>query len=223
VKTPLRLLTGQDNTHVIKVAGLGVVHHEVVQPLKCLQAQALNDGFHLAVVSGYRSFARQLAIWNAKAVGERPVLDSDGKLLDLSCLSDRDKVFAILRWSALPGGSRHHWGTDVDVWDPLAAGKNYDLQLIVNEYQDGGPFSQLSHWLDGQITSGSTEFFRPYRRDTGGIAPEPWHLSYRPIAQNFQEKLTADLLASVLEQSDIELKEEILVNLDEICARFLCQ
>ena len=29
-----------------------------------------------------------------------------------SCVADGEMVDAILTWSAIPGGSRHHWGTD---------------------------------------------------------------------------------------------------------------
>ncbi|MCZ8486094.1 D-alanyl-D-alanine carboxypeptidase family protein [Vibrio lentus] len=30
--------------------------------------------------------------------------------------SEQQKLSAILRWSALPGASRHHWGCDFDVF-----------------------------------------------------------------------------------------------------------
>jgi len=31
-----------------------------------------------------------------------------------------EKIASILRWSALPGTSRHHWGTDLDIIDAKA-------------------------------------------------------------------------------------------------------
>jgi len=52
---------------------------------------------------------RQAEIWNAKAAGLRPVLDANEQPIDTGTLSERELVFAILRWSALPGASRHHW------------------------------------------------------------------------------------------------------------------
>ena len=41
-------------------------------------------------------------------------------------------IETILLWSALPGGSRHHWGTDVDVFDAaaVAPGNACDRKLL---------------------------------------------------------------------------------------------
>ena len=68
--------------------------------------------------SSFRDFERQQLIWNCKFNGERKVHDDEGNLLDLALLDDWQKAQAILRWSALPGGSRHHWGTEIDIFDP---------------------------------------------------------------------------------------------------------
>jgi len=222
VSISVRAITGQSDSHIVDVAGVGCVHAKILKPLLDLKNQAAADGLQLAVASGFRSFDRQLAIWNAKVRGDRPVYDSESNLVDLPSLNDGEKVFAILRWSALPGGSRHHWGTDVDVWDPSAVNDAYDLQLVPEEYQDHGPFAPLSGWLDQQIASGGTQFYRPYAQDTGGIAPELWHISFRPLAEHFQKRLSAELLIDVLKQTDIELKDEIVANIDEIFDRFLC-
>ena len=32
-------------------------------------------------------------------------------------------------------------------------------------------------------------FFRPYTTDRGGVAPEPWHLSYAPVAARAQARV----------------------------------
>ena len=44
----------------------------------------------------------------------------------------------ILRWSALPGGSRHHWGTEIDIFDPDLLPQGQSLQLEPWEYESGG-------------------------------------------------------------------------------------
>ena len=70
---------------------------------------ALADGINIGIASSYRSFERQTQIWNRKYRGENVVLDSNG--LPISAwdqLSEQERIFAILRWSALPGASRHH-------------------------------------------------------------------------------------------------------------------
>src|SRR5690606_25742758 len=130
------------------------------------------------------------------------------------------KVFAILRWSALPGASRHHWGTDCDVYDKTAMPQGYTLELTQEEAR--GYFAALHGWLDVQIASQQAEgFFRPYDIDRGGIAPEPWHLSYAPLAQACQQAFCIEHLAEVLQEADMALKEVVLENLSEIYQRFI--
>jgi hypothetical protein len=84
-------------------------------------------------------------------------------------LTPAERVAAILWWSALPGTSRHHWGTDFDVLDAAAMPAGYKLQVIPAEYLEGGPFHRLTTWLDAHM--GAFGFFRPYTTDRGGVAP----------------------------------------------------
>ena len=49
---------------------------------------------------------------------ERPLLDANNQPLDALQLGETERLHAILHWSALPGTSRHHWGTDLDIYDP---------------------------------------------------------------------------------------------------------
>jgi LAS superfamily LD-carboxypeptidase LdcB len=197
------------------------VHRQVLDPLLLLAARAAAAGFILKVASSHRSFERQLLIWNAKARGLRPVLNDLSEAIDINVLSERDKVFAILRWSALPGASRHHWGTDIDVYGAAQLDPAYQLQLTVAETQGDGPFADFHRWLSDELAQGNSDFFRPYAQDRGGIAPEPWHLSYAPLATIFSRQFTQALLREQLEQTDIELKHTVLDNLDEIYQRFI--
>ncbi len=120
-RIPNAILTGQTDGHLCapgNAEALGVrVHREALEPFRRLQREARTAGFDLRILSGFRSFEEQLAIWNGKATGKRAVLDSAAVPLDITRLSERELVFAMLRWSALPGASRHHWGTDLDVYD----------------------------------------------------------------------------------------------------------
>lgn len=216
------LLLGLDERELVESSLLDCrVHRQVLEPLHFLAQRAESAGFILKVASSYRSFARQLLIWNNKARGLRPVLNDAGEAIDINALSARDKVFAILRWSALPGASRHHWGTDVDVYGGAQLDPSYQLQLTVAETQGDGPFAEFHRWLGGELTYGNSYFLRPYAQDRGGIAPEPWHLSYAPLASVFARQLTPELLREQLEQTDLELKQTVLDHLDEIYARFI--
>lgn len=206
-----------------EAAELGApMHRNVVAPFRALRRDAADAGFDVVVLSGFRDFQRQLSIWNRKVAGELAVLDSRGVPLDISRLSERELAFAILRWSALPGASRHHWGTELDVYDAAARPEGYQVELIPEEVESGGMFAPLHEWLDQRIASGASHgFFRPYDRDRGGVAPERWHLSHAPVAARYEESLSADKLRAIVSRADMALKDTVLEHLDDIYRRFV--
>lgn len=219
-------LTGQTERHLCSLADaehLGVhVHRDVVQPFLQLRDAAEAAGFDLRILSGFRGFHRQASIWNRKATGELAVLDSDAVPLDIAQLTERELVYAILRWSALPGASRHHWGTDIDVYDENARPDDYEIDLVPEEVDAGGMFAPLHEWLDERIATGTSfGFFRPYDQDRQGVAPERWHLSHAPTAAPCEEGLTTDILRATLWVSDLQLKKTVLDHLDDIYRRFV--
>lgn len=215
----LKILTGQtqDHIHWLEPNKIGV-HKEVVNPLKELQKAAAEEGFELAIASGFRSFESQLGIWNGKVTGTRPIFDSEGKQLDISKMNPEDIVFSILRWSALPGLSRHHWGTDLDVFDNRTLPKDYKLQLIPEEFEGTGYFAPLHDWLDKNMSRFG--FFRPYAKDLGGVSPERWHMSYAPLSQKYLKALTLNEIQRVLSNANLELKSEVMKNLPSIYEQF---
>ena len=167
--------------------------------LQRLISDAHMAGFDLQVASGCRNFDRQLAIFNVKARGLRPVLDDAGQELKCTEFSDLDWLYAILRFSALPGTSRHHWGTDFDIYDANGLAKDQSVQLLASESEPGGPFYEFHRWLDGRIEAEqSYGFYRPYDQDRGGVACEPWHISHRPSADRYRQSLNADDLAIII-------------------------
>ena len=66
-------------------------------------------------------------------------------------------------------------------------------------------------------------FFRPYATDRGGVAPEPWHLSYAPVAVEAQRALSLEGLRSVLADAQIEGKEEVLESLAANFQRYVVE
>jgi LAS superfamily LD-carboxypeptidase LdcB len=205
-------LTGRSREHLTEVSDARLhLHRDVAAPYLAMRAAAWADGIELTAFSGFRDFDRQLAIWNAKFRGERPMQDRTGRPLDPLTLPNSARVTAILWWSALPGASRHHWGTDFDVMDAAAMPAGYRLQVIPAEYAPGGPFGRLTTWLDAHMHEYG--FFRPYSTDRGGVQPEPWHLSYAPLAARAQMGLTCDGLREVIAAADIEGRDEVLESL----------
>lgn len=197
------------------------VHHGLVKPFLNLKRQAQKNGFDLAIASGYRNFDRQLRIWNEKANGSRVVYDDNDQPIDMLSLSPWKRVQAILRWSALPGASRHHWGTDIDIYDKSAITEDYTLRLSVEEVAEGGRFWPMHQWLDQELQSRGSGFFRPYNEDRNGVAPERWHLSYAPLAAECQRTLSEGDLMIFLSDKPLALKDVVMDHLSEIYRRFI--
>lgn len=213
-------LTGRARTHIIDLTDPSCsLHFEVVASFLAMRDAAAVDGIAMSPCSAFRDFDAQLRIWNAKWAGERPLYDPRGVQLERTQLNESQTIEAILSWSAIPGGSRHHWGSDVDVFDAAALPPGYELQLVPSEYARGGLFERLSVWLDANMHRFG--FFRPYRTDRGGVSPEPWHLSYAPVALPALESLSLSMLRHVLEGSAIAGKPHVLARLPEIYTRFL--
>jgi LAS superfamily LD-carboxypeptidase LdcB len=213
-------LTGRAATHIREVPELGSrLHADAVAPVKALHAAAAADGIDLAIVSSFRDFDRQLAIWNKKFRGELPLLDRAGLPLVAADLDERARVDAILLWSALPGASRHHWGTDFDVVDRATVPPGYRPQLTVAEFTGDGPFVRLNDWL--ALNLARLAFFRPYTTDRGGVHPEPWHLSYAPVSGPTLARLTLDVLYEAISGSELLGREHVLTRLPEIHAKYV--
>jgi len=216
----LEQLTGRTRDHLTDLSDPRCsLHRDVAGPYLAMRAAAAADGIDIAAFSGFRDFDRQLSIWNGKFRGERPMQDRAGKTLDPLTLPPADRVTAILWWSALPGASRHHWGTDFDVMDPGLLPAGYRLQVIPAEYGPGGPFERLTIWLDEHMHEYG--FFRPYTTDRGGVRPEPWHLSYAPLAVLAQGSLSLEGLRGVLAAAEIEGREQVLESLAQNFASYV--
>jgi len=190
-----------------------------VAPFLALREAAARAGFDLVPVSSFRDFERQRAIWNAKFRGERPALDRRGRRVDMTALDDGARVETILLWSALPGASRHHWGSDIDVADGGVIARGYEPKLEVEEYRRGGPFAALSGWLGDHMRRFG--FYRPYTRRGRGVQPEPWHISYAPVAVPALARMSERLLAQAIATGGVEGEAAIPARLPSIRERYL--
>lgn len=142
---------------------------EVVAAFNRMAQAAAEEGIALKVVSGYRGYQRQKEIWNDKYRAFR----KEG-------LTPPQVVERIIEYSTIPGTSRHHWGTDMDIIDE-AAGEMENV-LVPDKYENGGPFSKMKLWMDAHAASYG--FYLVYTNDPArkGFHYEPWHYSYAPIA-----------------------------------------
>lgn len=214
---------GCEDSHVTSVAfdddGSVLLHKQFIAPLKALMASAKQAGFTLKVASGYRSFERQQCIWDAKALGHRPVLDGQERPINLMTLTASEQVRAILRWSALPGASRHHWGCDVDVYEASALPSGQPLALTVLETST--IFAGFYGWLEEYLAH-QEDFFRPYYgKNKGAVANEPWHLSYRPLAQKYEKLCDYQAFRQRLISANIQLIDAVLEQLPFIYEHYV--
>jgi len=215
------ILLGKITEHLVPLEGTKLfIHKNIHNDFLRLKEEAARDGFDLQIISAFRDHERQRKIWNLKASGERVLLDDQERPLNFQSLSPKEIMFAILRWSALPGCSRHHWGTDIDVYDGNTQSAQ-EVQLVPSETISDGPSAKLHEWLDSKIsTNDSFGFYRPYGTDRGGVSPERWHLSYHSLARRYMEAFTISLFKKNIHDSDILLKDVLLENSDEIYQRF---
>ncbi|HEX7330243.1 MAG TPA: DUF4157 domain-containing protein [Pyrinomonadaceae bacterium] len=102
----------------------------------------------------------------------------------------KDRFEIIVKYSALPGASRHHWSTEVDV-----------NSVKVEDWEPGGKFAELGEWLtNNSAKAGLIQSYNP-SRPAGGYSDEPWHLSYAPIAVGLLERYnqTVNLQTDVID------------------------
>ncbi len=210
---------GLNEQHLVTLSDGHKLIGEVADQFTKMQLAADAKGFDLQICSSHRSFDRQLSIWNRKWCGELPLYDLQNNEVDHCSLTSVERIHAIMLWSALPGASRHHWGTDFDFFDKRAVEK-WDgcFSLIPQEYEQNGPCEGLSNWINENASDFG--FVLPYKEYVGGVAREPWHLSYAPIADKIVQTIALDGLTKVLLDNDLKGKEVVIQHLNALFARY---
>ena len=120
---------------------------EVKIALEEMTQAARNDGIEIKVVSAYRSYDRQKDIWNSKFIR----FEKQG-------FKNLAIVDQIIKYSTIPGTSRHHWGTDIDIIDGSQLDKG-DL-LVSKKFHGNGPYNNLRNWME--VNAKKFGFLRPY-------------------------------------------------------------
>ena len=158
---------------------------------KKMEAAAKRDGIYLKIVSAYRGFERQKLIWNNKYE----------KFTNDFSLEPEKAISEIIRFSTVPGTSRHHWGTDIDIID----GNFPDEEnvLVSEKFEKDGLFYKLKNWLDNN--SENFGFYLTYTNDKNrkGFEFEPWHYSYKPVSVKYYRALIKTDLKKIIKSLDI--------------------
>ena len=182
-------LTGQSDIHITKNENFQLLP-EVAESFKLMKKAALNNGINIKIVSSFRSFTRQKQIWNNKFIKN----DSIG-------YSVKKNIKKIMEYSTIPGTSRHHWGTDIDIIDGNISPKG-DV-LLTEKFYGNGPYVKLEKWLGEN--SEKFGFYLVYTNDNerNGFKHEPWHYSYAPLSKEFLVKFIEIDLKKMLNENKI--------------------
>jgi LAS superfamily LD-carboxypeptidase LdcB len=154
----------------VDLFGAGInLRKEAYESFLDMKKAAQADGIDIKIVSSFRDFYRQESIWERKYLQ----FSEEG-------MPPLDAIDKIIEYSTIPGTSRHHWGTDIDIIDgrPKSSG---DV-LVPEKFENDGPYVGLKQWMDeNSETYGFYLVYtdNPRRR---GFKYEPWHYSYAPIS-----------------------------------------
>jgi D-alanyl-D-alanine carboxypeptidase len=169
--------------HTAGAAVDGYLRKETYDAFIRMAEAAKREGVPLVIISATRNFKSQQHIWENKWNGKVLV---DGKnLTSVNSREERAKI--ILHYSSMPGSSRHHWGTDMD------------LNNLNNSYFESGEGLRVYQWLTAHAAEYG--FCQPYTSKVGGrtgYEEERWHWSYVPLA-----KPLLDAYVSAIHDTDI--------------------
>lgn len=161
-KIPNEFCANPDRTYYLR--------KQALDSLERMLSVAFAEGIQLKVLSATRDFFAQKSIWEAKWNGQRKVNGKDIKSLNLS---DTEKAIFILHYSSMPGSSRHHWGTDIDL--------NNLNNSYFEETEEG---VKVYDWLVHHAESFG--FMQPYTSKASGRTgynEEKWHWSFYPLSE----------------------------------------
>lgn len=178
-----------------------------------MHAAAKADGVHLKIISAARNFQRQKEIWEAKWNGARLV---DGQDISKTIPDSRQRALKILEFSSMPGTSRHHWGTDLD------------LNALSDAHFQQGEGLKTYTWLTQNAYRFG--FCQPYTAKGAdrphGYEEEKWHWSYYPVSKQLTNQARSMLRNEMISGFDgaetaaaIGVVEKYVLGIGEGCLR----
>jgi D-alanyl-D-alanine carboxypeptidase len=158
----------------------GFLRKETFEAFQKMADAAKKDGINIFIISATRNFDSQKKIWKNKWIGKAKAKITG---VDLSKISDlKARARQILLYSAMPGTSRHHWGTDIDL---NSFEDNYFLE------NEGW---KVYRWLSAHASD--FWFCQPYTSKANvrtGYEEEKWHWSYLPLSKFFLEEYQKEI------------------------------
>ena len=174
--------------------------------------EAKKDGISFQIRSAARNFDYQKGIWERKWTGTTKL--SDGTDVSKDIVAPIDKALKILEYSSMPGTSRHHWGTDID------------LNAFNNEYFEKGEGKRMYDWLVANASNYG--FCQPYTQKgpkrPNGYNEEKWHWSYQSVSQGItdyaEQHMRNDMVSGFLGSetaTDIDVVKKYVLGINGGC------
>ena len=134
-----------------------------------MKKAAQKNNVKLKVVSSYRDFNHQNAIWERKYK----------RYISIG-LTPKESINKIIEYSTIPGTSRHHWGTDLDLVE--ASVKQPKNILNPTNFETNACYGKFKEWMD--TNANHYGFYLVYTNESErkGFKYEPWHYSFKPLS-----------------------------------------
>ncbi len=185
---------------------------DAYKAFKEMHAAAKADGISLTIKSAARNFDYQKGIWERKWSGATLLEGKENAAQAFPNFIER--AIAILKYSSMPGSSRHHWGTDIDI------------NSFNNAYFESGKGLKEFTWLEANAKKYG--YCRPYTKlgsdRASGYQEEKWHWSYTPVANHCTQFAKQHLKDSMITgfqgaevASKINIKENYILGISSSC------
>lgn len=187
------------------------IRKEVMAKFADMADAAAKEGIRLLIRSATRNFEDQKRIWENKWNGNTPL--EDGR--KANAIEDEFlRAKSILLYSSMPGTSRHHWGTDVDI------------NAFENSWFESGAGAKLYAWMQKNAAKygfcqvyGPIDAHRKY-----GYEQEKWHWSYLPIANTIQQEVVQKMKNEMItgfagshKATTIDMVKVYMLSIDPAC------
>ena len=170
------------------------------------------EGIQLVIRSATRNFNYQKGIWERKWTGQQKL--SSGEHAAQAFPDPKERALEILKYSSMPGTSRHHWGTDID------------LNAFNNRYFEEGQGQKIYAWLTAHAPGFG--FCQPYSpkgpERPNGYNEEKWHWSYLPVAQPLTALARAELQDGMISgfkgattATSIQVVDNYVLGISDLC------
>ncbi len=188
-----------------------LLRRDAYKSFTAMREEATKDGVVLKIISATRNFESQKSIWENKWNGNTIL---EGGVNATTIKDPSERALKILLYSSMPGTSRHHWGTDID------------LNSLNNSYFKKGKGKREYAWLIKNAHKyGYCQTYSELGKERlTGYQEEKWHWSYTPVSSHLtslaQSALKDQMIKGFLGSEtaiEIEVVEKYILGINKAC------